>query len=55
MSASSHKAVVRESFTRQADIYAVTPTVADPVRIERLLEAVSPARTLLCMRVPTRN
>ena len=43
MSASSHKAVVRESFTRQADIYAVTPTVADPVRIERLLEAVSPA------------
>jgi len=43
MSASSHKAVVRESFTRQADIYAVTPTVADPVRIERLLEAVRPA------------
>ena len=40
---SPHKAVVQESFTRQADVYAVTPTVANPVRIERLVEAVNPA------------
>ena len=38
-----HKAVVRESFTRQAEVYAVTPTVADPARIGRLVEAVDPA------------
>jgi len=37
-----HKAVVRESFTRQAEVYAVTPTVADPARIGRLVEAVNP-------------
>ncbi|HYN16174.1 MAG TPA: methyltransferase domain-containing protein [Terriglobales bacterium] len=43
MSESPHKAVVQESFTRQADVYAVTPTVADPARIERLVEAVDPA------------
>jgi ubiquinone/menaquinone biosynthesis C-methylase UbiE len=39
---SQHKAVVRESFTRQAEVYAVTPTVADPSRIARLVEAVDP-------------
>jgi ubiquinone/menaquinone biosynthesis C-methylase UbiE len=39
---SPHKAVVQEAFTRQADVYAVTPTVADPARIERLVEAVDP-------------
>ncbi len=43
MADSAHKAVVQESFTRQADVYAVTPTVADPARIERLVEAVDPA------------
>jgi len=42
MADSAHKAVVQESFTRQADVYAVTPTVADPSRIERLLSAVAP-------------
>ena len=39
---SPHKAVVQESFTRQASAYAVTPTVADPSRIARLVEAVDP-------------
>ena len=43
MADSAHKAVVQASFTRQADVYAVTPTVADPARIERLVEAVDPA------------
>ena len=40
---SSHKTVVQESFTRQAEVYAVTPTVADPARIARLVGAVDPA------------
>jgi len=43
MADSAHKAVVQESFARQAEVYAVTPTVADPDRIERLVEAVDPA------------
>jgi len=43
MSDSQHKAVVQESFTRQAAVYAVTPTVSDPARIERFVEAVNPA------------
>ena len=40
---SQHKAVVQESFTRQAPVYAVTPTVADPSRITRFIEAIDPA------------
>ena len=40
---SPHKAVVQDSFTRQAPVYAVTPAVADPSRITRLVEAVDPA------------
>jgi ubiquinone/menaquinone biosynthesis C-methylase UbiE len=40
---SDHKAVVQDAFTRQAEVYAVTPTVADPARIARLVEAVAPA------------
>jgi len=43
MADSLHKTVVQESFTRQAEVYAVTPTVVDPARIERLMEAVDPA------------
>jgi len=42
MADSAHKAVAQESFTRQAEVYAVTPTVVDPARIERLVEAVDP-------------
>jgi len=40
---SAHKAMVQESFTRQAEVYAVTPTVADQARIARLVEAIAPA------------
>jgi len=39
MSDSAHKAVVQESFTQQAEVYAITPAVADPDRIARLVEA----------------
>lgn len=37
-----HKTTVQESFTRQAEVYAVTPTVSDPSRIARLVEAIAP-------------
>jgi ubiquinone/menaquinone biosynthesis C-methylase UbiE len=40
---SAHKAEVQESFTRQAEVYAVTPTVTDPDRIARLIDAIAPA------------
>jgi len=43
MAQTPHKAVVQESFTRQAAVYAVTPTVADPSRISRFIEAIDPA------------
>jgi len=43
MAETVHKAVVQESFTRQAEVYAVTPTVTDPARIGRLVEAADPA------------
>ena len=40
---STHKSAVQESFTQQADVYAVTPTVTDPARIARLIDAIAPA------------
>jgi SAM-dependent methyltransferase len=43
MSDSDHKTVVQQEFTRQADAYAVAPTVSDPERIARLVQAVAPA------------
>lgn len=38
-----HNQVVREEFTRQAVAYAANPSIADPERIARLVQAVSPA------------
>jgi ubiquinone/menaquinone biosynthesis C-methylase UbiE len=38
-----HNQVVRTEFTRQAVAYAANPTIADPERITRLLQAVRPA------------
>jgi hypothetical protein len=35
--------LLHPSFTRQAEVYAVTPTVADPARLARLVEAIAPA------------
>jgi SAM-dependent methyltransferase len=43
MADSEHKTVVQQEFTRQADAYAVAPTVSDPERIARLVKAVAPA------------
>jgi len=43
MPESAHKAAVQESFTLQAGVYSVTPTLTVPARIARLLDAVSPS------------
>jgi len=37
-----HNQIVREEFTRQAVAYAANPSIADPERIARLVQAVSP-------------
>src|SRR5919204_1516173 len=37
-----HNQVVREEFTRQAVAYAANPSIADPERIARLVQAVRP-------------
>lgn len=39
----AHKAVVQEEFTRQAEVYAAAPSVADPARVARLIDAIAPA------------
>jgi ubiquinone/menaquinone biosynthesis C-methylase UbiE len=44
MRESKQKLAVQESFTRQAEMYAVAPAVADPDRIARFLNAVDPRR-----------
>ena len=38
----SHKAIVQESFTQQAEAYAAAPAVADPDRIARFVDSVAP-------------
>lgn len=43
MTGSEHKQVVKDEFTRQAKTYAIMPSVADPGRIGRLVEAVAPS------------
>jgi ubiquinone/menaquinone biosynthesis C-methylase UbiE len=48
---SAHKAVVQEAFTRQAEVYAVTPTVTDPARVALLMEAIAPAPELRVLEV----
>jgi ubiquinone/menaquinone biosynthesis C-methylase UbiE len=37
-----HNAIVRQAFTQQAQAYAATPTIADPSRLNRLIQAVHP-------------
>jgi ubiquinone/menaquinone biosynthesis C-methylase UbiE len=37
-----HNQVVREEFTRQAVAYAANPSIADPERVARLVQAVRP-------------
>jgi ubiquinone/menaquinone biosynthesis C-methylase UbiE len=37
-----HHALVRQAFTQQAQAYAATPSIADPNRLSRLVQAVRP-------------
>ncbi|MGH7813648.1 MAG: class I SAM-dependent methyltransferase [Candidatus Binataceae bacterium] len=39
----AHKETVQEEFTRQAEAFAASPTIKDPDRIRRLVDAVAPA------------
>ena len=43
MNASSHGDVIRREFTIQADAYAATASLADPARVQLLIDAVKPA------------
>jgi hypothetical protein len=38
-----HNAIVRQTFTQQAQTYAATPSVADPYRLSRLIWGTSPS------------
>src|SRR5579883_698790 len=44
MSASSpdHKSLIRQEFTQQAQTYAANPSIVDPARLNRLVQAVRP-------------
>jgi ubiquinone/menaquinone biosynthesis C-methylase UbiE len=48
-----HNQVVREEFTRQAVAYAANPSIADPERIARLVQAVSPMADARVLEVAT--
>ena len=48
-----HNDVVRREFTRQAAAYAANPSVADRGRVERLVDAVAPAREARVLDVAT--
>jgi ubiquinone/menaquinone biosynthesis C-methylase UbiE len=52
-SASGHKAVVQEEFTRQADAYAAAPLIVDPARLSRLVHAVAPTPDARLLEVAT--
>ncbi len=51
--APDHKAIVQEEFTRQADAYAVAPSIIDPARLGRLVQAVAPAAGARLLEVAT--
>ena len=48
-----HKTKIREEFTRQASAYAATPSITDPERLRRLVEAVHPAAQAHVLDVAT--
>jgi ubiquinone/menaquinone biosynthesis C-methylase UbiE len=48
-----HNQVVREEFTRQAVAYAANPSIADPERIARLVQAVRPGADDRVLEVAT--
>lgn len=50
---SDHKATIREEFTRQAEAYAAAPSIRDPDRLKRLVEAVNPSADARVLEVAT--
>ncbi len=50
---SQHKTVVQQEFTRQADAYAVAPSIIDPDRLRRLVETVGPDAAARVLEVAT--
>lgn len=48
-----HNQVVREEFTRQAAAYAANPSIVDPERIARLVQAIRPAPEHRLLEVAT--
>src|SRR5689334_10850742 len=53
MSEEQHNAVVQREFTRQAEAYAANPSVANPLRVERLLGVVDPPADARVLDVAT--
>jgi ubiquinone/menaquinone biosynthesis C-methylase UbiE len=51
--ASAHKAVVQEEFTKQAPAYAVNPSITDPQRLKRLVQAIGPSPKARALEVAT--
>lgn len=50
---STQKQVVQHEFTRQAMAYAALPSVNDPMRIDRLIQAVDPSPAARVLDVAT--
>jgi len=50
---STQKHVVQHEFTRQATAYAALPSVSDPMRIDRLIQAVDPSPAARVLDVAT--
>jgi ubiquinone/menaquinone biosynthesis C-methylase UbiE len=48
-----HKAVVREEFTRQANVYAAAPAITNEDRLSRLVTAISPDSNDRALEVAT--
>lgn len=55
MSASSpdHKSLIRQEFTQQAQTYAANPSIVDPARLNRLVQAVRPQSGACALDVAT--
>jgi ubiquinone/menaquinone biosynthesis C-methylase UbiE len=51
--ARAHKALIQQEFTKQAPAYAVNPTITDPQRIKRLIQAIRPAPDARVLEVAT--
>jgi ubiquinone/menaquinone biosynthesis C-methylase UbiE len=53
MSATDHKAIVREEFTKQADAYASAAVITDADRLARLIAAIAPEDNQRAIEIAT--